>query len=128
RDLITAFQIGWTIIHRDVCMYGAERLIDVLGAIGISDRDFLLRLDALRRELIRHTANREPWHVNEALDVFLTLDATAWAGLVGLIADCPIIHGAVSGSRRSRLRIDPADFQFISQRSQIAIVREFLAS
>src|SRR6185503_17590957 len=123
RDLITAFQIGLTIVHRDVCMCAAKRLIEILAAIGISDRDIYLRLDELRRRLIRHTANREPWHVSETLDAILTLDATAWAGLIGLIAECPVIHGAVSGSRQSRLRIDPADFQFISHTGQIAIVR-----
>src|SRR5262249_45110351 len=44
RDLVTAFQVGWTILHRDVCMYAAQRLIDVLAEIRCRDRDIHLQL------------------------------------------------------------------------------------
>ena len=30
-DLVTAFQVGWTVLHRDVGIYVAQQLIDVLG-------------------------------------------------------------------------------------------------
>jgi hypothetical protein len=36
-DLVTAFQLGWTILHRDVCIYTAERLIEVLTRIRCRD-------------------------------------------------------------------------------------------
>jgi len=128
RDLIAAFQVGWTILHRDVCMFAAERLVDVLGGIRCGDRDIQLRLDGLRRGLIRHVGNREPWRVSDHLDVILSLDAPSWAALHALIAECPVIHGALRASRQGGRAINPTDFEFISQRSQIASVREFLAA
>ena len=30
HDLVSVFQVGWTVLHRDVCMYAAERLIEFL--------------------------------------------------------------------------------------------------
>src|SRR5262249_30802679 len=60
-DLVTAFQVGWTILHRDVCMFAAEELIDVLARLRCRDRDVHLRLEGLRHELIRHVRTREPW-------------------------------------------------------------------
>jgi len=128
RDLIAAFQVGWTILHRDVCMFAAERLVDVLGGIRCGDRDIQLRLDGLRRGLIRHVGNREPWRVSDHLDVILSLDAPSWAALHALIAECPVIHGALRASRQGSRAINPTDFEFISQRSQIASVCEFLAA
>jgi hypothetical protein len=128
RDLVSAFQIGWAMIHRDVCMYAAQRLIDVLAAIRCTDRDIHLRLDGLRRQLIRHVQDREPWRARSDLDVIIMLDAPSWAALVGLIDECPVIHSALRASQQRRRSIDPTDFEFISQNSQIAVVHEFLAS
>ena len=127
RDLITAFQVGWTILHRDVCMYAAQRLIDVLGGIRCRDRDIQLRLDGLRRRLAQQVRTREPWRVRDDLDVILMLDAPAWAALCGLLDDCPVMHGALGASGRARRSIAPADFAFISHNRQIAAVHEFLA-
>jgi hypothetical protein len=128
RDLIAAFQVGWTILHRDVCLYAAERLIDVLAAVRCSDRDVQLRLDGLRRKLIQHRGNRDPWHVGDALDAILILDAPCWAALRGLIDECPVIHAALRASRQGCRTINPADFEFISENTQIAAVREFLTA
>src|SRR5215471_8967855 len=33
RDLITAFQVGWSVLYRDVCLHTAKRLIDALGEV-----------------------------------------------------------------------------------------------
>ena len=128
RDLITAFQVGWTILHRDVCMYAAKHLIEVVATIRCRDRDIRLRLHALRRELIQHVGNREPWRVRNALDVLIMLDAPSWAALLALIDECPVMHAALRPSRKPRRAIDPAEFEFISENSQIAAVREFMAS
>jgi hypothetical protein len=127
-DLITAFQVGWTILHRHVCRYAAERLIDVLTEIRCSDRDIQLRLDGLRRELSRGVRNREPWRARHAFDAILMLDQSAWAALLALIDECPVIHAALGASRQPGGRINPTDFEFISQNSQIAAVRQFMAS
>src|SRR5439155_5031265 len=69
RDLITAFQVGWTILHRDVCMFTAELLMDVVADIRCTDRDIELRLNGLRRELRQHLCDRAPWRARNALDV-----------------------------------------------------------
>ena len=127
-DLVTAFQVGWTVLHRDVGMYVAQHLIDVLAGIRCSDRDIQLRLDGLRRELMQGVRNREPWRARDALDVILMLDAPSWAALLALIDECPVIHAALDAPRQRRRTINPADFAFISQNSQIAAVREFMAS
>jgi hypothetical protein len=126
-DLVTAFQVGWTVLHRDVCLYAASRLIDVVADLGCNDRDIQMRMHGLRRELMRHLADEAPWQARHALDVLIMLDATCWAALLALIDECPVIHAAMDTSRRCRA-INPADYQFIAQNSQIALVREFMES
>jgi hypothetical protein len=127
-DLVTAFQVGWTILHRDVCMYAAQKLIEVLADLESSDRDIQLRLDGLRRELLQHIQYREPWRARDALDVILMLDAPSWAALLTLIDECPVLHAALSATRQRSRTVSPTDFDFISANSQIAAVREFMAS
>lgn len=127
-DLIAAFQVGWNVLYRSVCMFTAETLVATLQNIRCTDRDFQRRLDELRDELLRQTRNGEPWRVREDLDVIITLDTGAWAGLLGLIDECPVLHAAAGPSRKSVLRISPSDFEFIAENSQIASVREFLAA
>lgn len=127
-DLVTAFQVGWKIVHRDVCIYAAEQLIDVLRGLRCSDRDIQRRLDGLRRELMQHIRDREPWRARHALDVILMLDQPSWAALCALIDECPVIHAALSASRQRCRAINPSHFEFISQNSQIEAVRDFMAS
>jgi len=127
RDLISAFQIGWKILHRDVGIHAARRLNDVLGAIHCSDRDTQLRLDGLRRGLAEHLKDGEPRRVVDELDVILILDALCWAVMRTLIAECPVMHAALDASRRATLTVDPADFQFISENRHIQAVHAFLA-
>lgn len=127
-DLIAAFQVGWHVLYRSVCMVAAESLVAALQSIRSTDRDFQRRVDELHDELLRSTRIGEPWRVREDLDVIITLDTAAWAGLLGLIDQCPVLHAAAGRSRKSVLRISPADFEFIAQNSQIVSVREFLAA
>lgn len=128
RDLITAFQVGWTVLHRDVCMFTARRLVDVVADVRCADRDIQLRLNGLLRELTRHVSERAPWRARGALDVLVMLDAPSWAALVALIDECPVMHAAVGASRRRCRAIDATDFEFIARNEQIAAVHEFLAS
>ncbi len=128
RDLTTAFQVGWRVLHRDVCIFTAERLVSVLQGIRCSDRDIQLQLNGLRQELTHGLRDLAPWRARDALDVILMLDAPSWAALLGLIDECPVLHAAIAASRHSSRAIKPADFEFISQNSQIASVREFLES
>jgi len=128
RDLVTAFQVGWTVLHRDVCLFVAERLIDIAGDISCRDRDIQLRLHVLRRALRQHVRDRAPWRARHALDVIVMLDAPAWAALLALIDECPVIHAAIGASRQSCRAINAQDFEFISENSQIAVVREYVDS
>ena len=106
-DLVRAFQVGWALLHHELCGAAAQALIDVLADISCSDRDVQLALQALRRELVQALAAGEPWRARPSLDAILTLDAAAWAGLLGMIDECPTLHAAVTSPgllRSSRRR------------------------
>jgi hypothetical protein len=127
HDLVSVFQVGWTVLHDDVCMYTAERLIGALTRLRCSDRETQSGLDALRIEMTRHWQAGAPWRARDALDVMTILDMPVWATLVGLIDECPVIHAAMGVSQGSRTRqISATAFEFISGNSQIASVHEFM--
>jgi hypothetical protein len=125
HDLVRVFQVGWTVLHDDVCMYTAERLIGVLTRLRSDDREIQTGLDALRVEMTRHWQTGAPWRARDALDVITILNMTAWAALLGLLDECPVIHAAM-GVSRGTLEISATAFEFISVNSQIASVHEFI--
>jgi hypothetical protein len=127
-DLVAAFQVGWTVLHRDVSMYIAERLIVVLAEIQCNDRDIHMRLQGLRRELVQCVRDGSPWRARNALDVIVMLDAPSWAALVALTDECPVLHAAIRATRDRAHSIKPSDYEFISQHGQIILVREFMES
>jgi hypothetical protein len=85
-------------------------------------------LEKLRRELIRHISDCEPWRARNSLDVLIMLDAPSWAALLALIDECPVMHAAVGASRKPCRAVNPTAFEFIAQNNQIAAVHEFMAS
>jgi hypothetical protein len=91
------------------------------------DREIQRGLDELCRQMTSHWRAGMPWRARDAMDVILILDMPAWATLLGLIDECPVIHGAMDSSRGSRVRrISASSFEFISENSQIEAVREFM--
>jgi hypothetical protein len=55
------------------------------------------------------------------------LDMPAWATLLGLIDECPVIHAGMGVSLGSRTReISATAFEFISGNGHIASVHEFM--
>ena len=127
HDLVSVFQVGWTVLHEEVCMYAAERLISVLSRLQCDDRETQTGLDALRVEMTRQWQAGAPWRARDALDVMTILDMPAWATLLGLIDECPVLHAAIGASQGSRIReISATAFEFISENSQIASVHEFM--
>jgi hypothetical protein len=51
------------------------------------------------------------------------------AVLISLIDECPVLHLGVAALSNSRtLAVRVADFEFISENSQIASIREFMQS
>lgn len=129
HDLINVFQIGWTTLYRDVCLFATNRLIDVLAELRCRDREIHLGLDDLRIALIKQLQTGKPWAARNALDVIAILDGPAWAALLGLIDECPVLHAALLASIKAGPRsIGAADFTFISENSQIATIRQFMRS
>jgi hypothetical protein len=129
QDLVSVFQVGWTVLHCEVGMYAAEQLIAALDRMRCNDREIQAELDALRIKMAKHWQAGAPWRARDAMDVIATLDLLAWAVLLALIDECPALHSGVSASRDSRtLSVSASDFEFISENSQIASVREFMRS
>lgn len=117
HDLIGAFQIGWTVLHEDVCLYTARALAGVPG------------LGMLRVRLLREIGNGTPWRARDALfDELTMIDAPAAEALVGLIAECPTIHAALPALLdRSARGINAEAFEFISRADQLSTIRRFVA-
>ena len=110
-------------------MYAAEQLISVLTRMRSHDREIQMELDALRIRLAKHWRAGAPWRARNALDVIATLDTLAWAALLALIDECPVLHAGVGALRDSRtLSVSATDFEFISENNQIASVHEFMRS
>jgi hypothetical protein len=129
HDLVAVFQVGWAILHRDVAMYAAERLIDVLTRLRCDDRETQSALNALRKEMATHCKEGTPGKARDAMEVLAILDAPAWLALLGLVDDCPVLHAGIGATQNSRTRsVSASDFEFISENRQIVFVREFMAS
>jgi hypothetical protein len=128
HDLVSVFQVGWTILH-GVSMYTAERLIGVLSQLRCEDWEIQTGLDALRIEMAKHRQAGAPWRARDALEVIAILDMLAWAALLGLIDECPVIHAGMGASQDPRIgAVSASAFEFISGNSQIACVHEFMNS
>ena len=129
HDLVEVFQVGWTVLHDDVCLYAAEHLIAVLAGLRCADRDIQRSLDELRIDMTRHCRDGLPWRARPSLDAIVMLDTTCWASLLGLIDECPVLHAALAATRGSGTHaVDPSAFEFISENRQIGLVREFIQS
>ena len=69
-----------------------------------------------------------PWRARNALDVIAMLDMPAWVSVVGLLDECPVLPAALTATLERRTgAISPTEFEFISTRSQLRHVREFMA-
>jgi hypothetical protein len=129
HDLATVFQVGWTVLHKRVSMFSAEQLLGTLANLRCSDRETQWGLQVLRKEMTRHWRAGAPWRACNALDAIAILDMPAWAALVGLIGEMPVMLANVSGSGASQpLSVSTSTFEFISENRQIASVHEFLQS
>ena len=127
HDLVSVFQVGWTVLHEDVCMFAADQLISVLTTLQCIDRDIQHGIETLRTTLIRHSRSGAPWNARPAFDVLTTLDTAAWAALLGLIDQLPTMHAALGATLTGATsRIEVSAFEFISENAQIQQVREFM--
>ena len=74
----------------------------VLTRLRCDDRETQAGLDELRIEMTKHWRAGAPWRARDALDVIAILDMPAWAALLGLIDECPVIHAGIGASQGSR--------------------------
>ena len=65
------------------------------------------------------------------MDSLLALftDPGAWAALVALLDECPVMLANVAATGGQRpLRVQPTEFRFIAEAKHLAAVRDFLQS
>jgi len=127
HDLVTAFEAGWAVLHEDVSMFVAERLIVTLGDLQCGDVEVQSGLNALRHELVRQRDTGTPWRARDALEVLAMLDMPAWASLLGLLDECPVLPAALTAILEGQIgAVSATAFEFISTTDQIGQVRAFM--
>jgi hypothetical protein len=125
HDLVTAFEVGWSVLHKDVSLFAADQLISMLTRLDCVDRDIRLGIVALRRTLVKH--RDAPWRARDAAEVLAMLDMTAWIAVLGLLDECPILPAALMAVLEGRTTtVSPTAFDFISTAAQIGDVRLFI--
>jgi hypothetical protein len=127
HDLVTAFEVGWSVLHREVSLFVADQLIATLTDVDCVDREIRHGLVALRRVLVKHRDAGTPWLARGAADVLAMLDPTAWISVLGLLDECPIVPAAMIAILEGRTTtVSPTAFEFISTAARIADVRTFM--
>jgi hypothetical protein len=127
HDLVTAFEVGWSVLHHDVSLFVADGLISMLDDMDCGDREIRYGLTALRRSLVRERGAGTPWRARDAAEILATLDATAWISVLGLLDECPVLPAALTAVLEARTTpVSATAFQFISTAAQIGDVRIFM--
>lgn len=127
HDLVTAFEVGWSVLHQDVSLFAAKQLIATLGDLDSVDRDIRRGLIALRRALVKQCASGTPWHARDAAEILAMLDTTAWIGVIGVLDECPVLPEALMAVIDGRTTsVSPSAFDFISTAAQIEDVHTFM--
>ncbi len=127
HDLVTAFEVGWSVLYQDVSLFVADQLKSTLADLRCVDADTRQGLRALRRKLAEQRAAGTPWLARGAADVLAMLDMTAWISVVGLLDECPILPAALTAVlERRTTSVSPTAFEFISTTSQIGDIRLFM--
>jgi hypothetical protein len=102
HDLIAAFESGWAALHEQVSMFVADELVAALADLRWGDPDVQEELNALRIEITRQHQAGAPWAARGALEVIAMLDMPAWASLLGLLDECPVIPAALTAALERR--------------------------
>jgi hypothetical protein len=126
HDFVTAFEAGWRLLHEDVSLLVAGRLIETLANVRSVDTETQRDLYVLRRELQRHRDAGAPWRAREALDALAILDMPTWACVLGLLSECPVLPAALTAILdRLPGPVSATAFTCFSSRGQIRNVHEF---
>lgn len=126
HDLIAEFEAGWRLLHEEVGLFVADRLIAALAELRTVDEESQQDLDRLRRDLQRERAAGTPWRAYESLEVMAILDTPVWACLCGLLSECPVVPDALSAilDRRTSA-VSATAFAGFTIRAEIDRVHEF---
>jgi len=126
HDLVKAFELGWSTLHREVGLFAADQLIAVLADLDV-ESDLRLEFAAFRRTLIRHREADAPWRARDASEIIAMLDPTAWISMMGLLDECPVMAAALTAILVGGTKtVSPTDFAFISSMRQVEDVRRFV--
>jgi hypothetical protein len=126
HDLIAVFRRGWSVLYERVSLPAARALLEALARVRTRDRETQIGVNRLRAELARQLEAGAPWAARGSLDVIATLDLPAWAALLGLLDECPVMHAVIAESKP--LSVSPTAFDFIAQTSQLDAIDRFLAT
>jgi hypothetical protein len=127
HDLVTAFEVGWSVLYQDVSLFVADQLMSTLADLDGVDADTRRGLRALRHALVKQCKAGTPWLARDAADVLAMLDMTAWISLLGLLDECPILPAALTAVvERRTTSVSPTAFEFISTTAQIGDIRLFM--
>ena len=127
RSLISAFEAGWSTLYDDVALFAARSVMSTLGALRIAEADMRRDVHALRMRLRSAIKRGTPWQAREHLDMISPFDTLAWTSLAGLFSECPVVPAALTATlERQTGAISPSAFAFMSTRSQILQVHQFL--
>ena len=127
HDLVTAFEVGWSVLYQDVSLFVADQLMSTLADLQCVDADTRHELRALRRKLEKERKAGTPWLARGAADVLAMLDMTAWISVLGLLDECPNLPAALTAIlERRTTSVSPTAFEFISTTAQIGDIRLFM--
>ena len=127
HDLVTAFEVGWSVLYQDVSLFVADQLVSTLTDLHCADADTRRGLRALRRTLEKQREAGTPWLARAAADVLAMLDVTAWNSVLGLLDECPILPAALTAVlERRTTSVSPTAFEFIATTAQIGDIRLFM--
>jgi hypothetical protein len=127
HDLVTAFEVGWSVLYQDVSLFVADQLVSALADLHCVDADTRRGLQVLRRTLVTQRESGTPWLARDAAEVLAMLDMTAWISVLGLLDECPILPAALTAVlERRTTSVSPTAFEFISTTAQIGDIRLFM--
>jgi hypothetical protein len=127
HGLVMAFEVGWSMLHRDVSLFVADQLVSTLDVLHCADADTRRALHALRRALVKQRQAGTPWRARDAAEVLAMLDVTAWISVLGLLDECPILPAALTAMLERRATpVNQTAFEFISTTAQIGDIRVFM--
>jgi hypothetical protein len=123
-SLVSAFQRGFGLIHRDVSVFVAERLLTAVAGLRCGDRELRRELASMARTVKAQLREGTPWKARAALDPLAVLDPAAWTILAGLLAEFPVLPKGITAEPRP-LRIS-TEVEFFSEQGQLDWVHDFV--